>query len=177
MLSAATDRQPPHEVTVREDRGIYTVRARFAIAEPAPAALAVLTDYDHIPQFMPQVKTSIVRERADARAVVEQEAVATLMMFSKRIFLRLEIEERPNTVSFHDAAERSFTVYEGAWTVTEEHGGTTVVYELRAKPSFAVPDFLLKRLLKRDADQMIEGLKDEIRCRHLAATGPAARRE
>jgi hypothetical protein len=35
-------------------------------------------------------------------------------------------------------------------------------YELAAKPSFDVPEFLLKRLLKRDAQQMIGRLQDEM---------------
>jgi hypothetical protein len=37
-----------------------------------------------------------------------------------------------------------------------------VTYELSAQPSFDVPDFVLKRLLKRDAGQMIQRLKTEI---------------
>jgi len=40
-----------------------------------------------------------------------------------------------------------------------------VTYELSAKPSFDVPEFLLKRLLKRDASQMIERLKAEVAAR------------
>ena len=76
---------------------------------------AVLTDYERIPRFMPDVKTSIVRERAGARVVVEQEAVASLMMFSKRIYLLLEIEETDAALRFRDAAGRSFAHYQGEW--------------------------------------------------------------
>jgi ribosome-associated toxin RatA of RatAB toxin-antitoxin module len=167
-LTAATDPQSATDVTVRQERGIYFVRANFTIPEPASLALAVLTDYERIPRFMPQVKTSVVRERSAARAVVEQEAVASMMMFSKRIHLLLEVQESTNTVTFRDMAGSSFSRYEGAWSLAEGTGTTNVVYELHAKPSFAVPDFLLKRLLKRDANEMIERLMDEITTRHTA---------
>ena len=56
-----------------------------------PVALAVLTDYEQIPRFLPDIKTSVVRERAPGRVVVEQEAVAHMLMFSKRVRLLLEI--------------------------------------------------------------------------------------
>jgi len=37
-----------------------------------------------------------------------------------------------------------------------------VRYELTAKPSFDVPAFLLKRLLQRDAREMIRRLQNEM---------------
>jgi hypothetical protein len=51
------------------------------------------------------------------------------------------------------------------WTISEREGETRVTYELAADPSFDVPEFLLKRLLKRDAGHMIERLKGEIEAR------------
>ena len=158
----ASDAKPAGaEVTVREHAGLYRVQARFTVPQPTSTVLAVVTDYDRIPTFMPQVKTSIVRERSDTRAVVEQEAVASMMMFSKRIHLLLEVCEGTDTVSFRDRSDRSFSHYEGSWRVAEENGMTVVSYELNAKPSFSVPEFLLKRLLKRDAQDMIERMKQE----------------
>lgn len=161
-LHADTGRQSADAVTVREEDGIYHVAARFTVAEPVPVALAVLTDYERIPSYMAQVRTSIVRERTEAGAIVEQEAVASVVMFAKRIHLLLEVQEGTNTVSFRDTCGRSFTRYEGTWSLAEENGTTIVSYELDAQPSFAVPAFLLRRLLQRDANDMIERLRDEI---------------
>src|SRR5947199_6732751 len=72
----------PANVTVREEKGVYTVVARFLVDQPLSVALTVLTDYEQIPRFMPDVRTSIVRERGTGWALVEQEAVSALMMFS-----------------------------------------------------------------------------------------------
>src|SRR5688572_17932642 len=59
---AASTAEPT--VTVRESRGVYAVRATFDVPQPAEVALAVLTDYEQIPRFMPDVRTSVVRERS-----------------------------------------------------------------------------------------------------------------
>ena len=152
-------------VTVTEDSGLYSVAATFTVPQAGSFARAALTDYAQIPRFMPEVRTSHVLERSEDRAVVEQEAIARFMMFSKRIHLVLEVHEDPGTIRFRDRCGKSFTRYEGAWTIAERDGQTHVTYELSANPSFDVPEFLLKRLLKRDASQMIERLKAEIEAR------------
>src|SRR5437773_10769700 len=108
----------PANVTVREDKGVYTVVARFLVDQAPSAALTVLTDYEQIPRFMPDVRTSVVRERGTGWALVEQEAVSALMMFSKRVHLVLEIVEQPDAIVFHDRCSRSFVRYEGAWRLS-----------------------------------------------------------
>ena len=87
--------------------------------QPASVALTVLTDYEQIPRFMPDVRTSPVIERGDDYAVVEQEAVAKFMLFSKRIHLVLEVQEHAGTIRFRDRCGKSFKRYEGAWTVSD----------------------------------------------------------
>jgi len=153
------------DVTVREERGVYSVAARFFVRQPAPVAMAVLTDYDRIPQFMPGIETSVVIDRGVHRATVRQEAVSRFMMFSRRIYLTLDIVEGADTVQFRDRSGKSFTLYAGTWRVCEEAGGTAITYELTARPDFDVPEFVLKRLLKRDSLQMIEALQREMDAR------------
>ena len=159
------------EVSVRDRDGMYFVSARFSVPQPPSAALAVLTDYEQIPRFMPGVTISVVRERSAERVLVEQEAVSRMMMFSKRVHLLLEVNEETNTLRFRDSCGRSFAVYEGAWRLSALDGRTTISYELRAKPKFAIPGVLLKRLLTRDAKTMIERLRAEIAARHSSSIG------
>jgi ribosome-associated toxin RatA of RatAB toxin-antitoxin module len=162
------------ELTVREDHGVYAVTARFVVSETPSAALAVLTDYERIPRFMPGIESSVVLERSPGRVLVAQEAVSHLMLFSKRVHLVLEIVEAHGILRFRDRSGQSFARYEGRWQVCEESGGTSISYELTAQPAFSVPEFLLRRLLKRDSAQMIESLRREIgsRARQPAADSP-----
>ena len=155
-------------VSVREDQGVYLVEARFAVSRPAAVAFAVLTDYEQIPRFMPDVRKSTVLERGDRRAVVEQEASARFMMFVKRVHLVLDVHEDEGIIRFQDRCGKSFTRYEGTWQIGQDGEGAALTYRLTAQPSFDVPEFLLKRLLKRDAREMIERLRAEIASRSPA---------
>ena len=163
--------QSAPSVKVTERGGVYTVAAAFEVPESASIALATLTDYPRIPRFMPEVRVSRVLGRSEGHAIVEQEAVAQFMMFSKRVHLVLDIQEEGDAVRFSDRCGKSFGRYEGVWNViATRDGATQITYALSAAPSFDVPEFLLKRLMKRDAAQMIERLKVEVSARSRQTT-------
>lgn len=164
-LAAAADPVPSPQVTVSEERGTYSVTARFEVPQPPGVVLAVLSDYEQIPRFMPEVRRSVVRERQDEGMVVEQEAVSKFMMFRKTVHLLLEVTHIADTIRFVDRSARSFKRYEGAWRATPRGNGTLVTYELSARPDFDVPEFILKRLLRRDSTEMIDNLRREFAAR------------
>ena len=124
--------------------------------------------------FMPGVKTSIVRERNRDRVLVEQDALSKFLLFSKRVHLLLEVRQEGRCIRFRDIAGVSFTRYEGGWQVTDDHGTTVVSYELTAAPAFAVPAPVLRRLFKRDSAEMVTQLRREI-ARLARYTAPAWR--
>jgi carbon monoxide dehydrogenase subunit G len=163
--AGAAHAAPAPDVTVQEKGGVFTVTAQFAVAAPPAAVLAVLSDYERIPQFMPGVKRSVVKERQGSHAVVEQEAVSRVMLFSKRVHLLLDIHEQPESLAFHDTCGASFHSYNGSWRVVPSADGSTVVYTLSAAPAFDVPGFMLTRLLKRDSVEMIDSLQKEVASR------------
>jgi len=152
-------------VTVRDDHGAYSVTARFRVVQSPETVLAVLTDYEGIPRFMPDVTTSAVRQRSQGRAVVEQQAVSRVALFSRRIHLVLDIAEETDALKFRDLCGRSFVTYEGSWRITAVDGGSEIAYELTARPAFDVPGFVLSRVFRRNAIRMIDDLKTEIAAR------------
>jgi ribosome-associated toxin RatA of RatAB toxin-antitoxin module len=147
--------------------GVYVVAARFGVPEAPAVVHAVLTDYAEIPRFMPGVRTSRVLERTDGGVRLEQEAVSKYMMFSKKVHLVLDVQEAAALIRFRDVCGRSFAVYEGSWTITPQGAGSELVYALKAKPAFGVPGMVLRKLLDRDARDMIEGLRTEIAARSV----------
>jgi hypothetical protein len=149
--------------------GVYVVMTLFQVPQPPSVAMDVLTDYESIPSFMPAVKTSIVRERRRGGALVEQEAVSRVLMFSKRVFLLLDVQVTPATIVFRDISRKSFSHYEGAWKTSSTDGVTTIEYTLKARPSFDVPEFVLMRALKRDAQKTVERLRLAIALRSVGS--------
>ena len=167
LAAAAAAEEPVVSVRQTGD-GAYIVLARFTVAEPLDIARDVLTDYANIPRFMPGVRTSDVVERQDGYARVEQEAVSKFLLFSKRVHLVLDVDEGTNVIRFRDTCNKSFVQYEGAWTLTKHGDQTEVAYELSAMPAFSVPEFVLRKLLNRDARVMIDRLRTEIASRATA---------
>jgi ribosome-associated toxin RatA of RatAB toxin-antitoxin module len=165
MIGAATSAADEPPVNVTESGGVYRVSATFSVLETPDVALAVLSDFERIPQYVPDMKTSTVRERNAEDTVVEQEAVAKFAMFSKRIHLVLRVIESAGTIAFRDECGKSFAVYDGSWVVKPAAQGSTITYRLAAKPTFEVPGFVLKRLLKRDASDLIARIKVEMAAR------------
>ena len=168
-VGASAAESQPASVTVQEDRGLYRVAASFVTPQSSAVAQDVLTDYEAIPRFMPDVQSSRIVERRATSIVVEQEAVARVLFFSKRIHLVLDVRAEPGRIRFRDEGGQSFTRYEGTWTLCERDGRAVVSYELLARPAFDVPEFLLTRLLKRDADRMIARLQTEMAARAAGA--------
>lgn len=149
-------------VSIAREQDAWAVSARFSVPYPASLVLEVLTDYEAIPRFMPDIERSVVLHQAGARTVVEQEAVSSVMMFSKRVHLRLAVERSGQGLRFQDELGTSFHRYVGRWDLSEANGHTVVDYGLSADPAFSVPGFLIRRLLSRDATEMIERLRGEM---------------
>jgi ribosome-associated toxin RatA of RatAB toxin-antitoxin module len=170
--AAASSGDGVEAITVREEQGTFTIAARFTVPASPAIAMAVLTDYDNIPRFLPNVRTSRVLERTDNRPLVEQEAVVRFMFFSTRIHLLLGIDETVQSVRFVDRCGKSFARYEGAWTLTtSDDSRVEISYELTAKPTFDAPAFLIRRLMQRDASDQIRRLRDEMVARSGADKG------
>lgn len=164
-LAATAAPAPSPQVSVSEERGTYAVTARFEVPQPPDVVLAVLSDYERIPRFMPDVRSSVVVERSPDHVLVEQEAVSQFMMFSKKVHLLLEVRREDGTIRFMDRSAKSFDRYVGAWRVERRGEGSAVAYELAARPSFEVPAFILRRLLARDSGDMIGNLRREFAAR------------
>ena len=162
VLNASDNERRSPDVVVEEANGLYSVTASFHVPQSPAAVVSVLTNYEQIPRFMLDVKTSVVLERTPGGAVVEQEAVSRLLMFSKRVHLILEVTETPGTVRFRDRCGKSFSHYEGLWSMSARDGGTDVRYELMARPTFGIPEAILTRVLRRDSARMIDSLRQEI---------------
>ena len=118
--------------------------------------MAVLTDYERIPQFMPDMEISRVLERTASGAVVEQEAVSRFMLFSKRVHLVLDVVEDKSGDSLPRSLRQELRDLFRAPGPSAQHDSLTrrrLSADGQADRS-RCPAFVLKRLLKRDAAQL-----------------------
>jgi ribosome-associated toxin RatA of RatAB toxin-antitoxin module len=155
----------PGDVTVQVSRGPsgLHVEGRCVVQAPAAVAWQVLTDYDGIDGFVSSMKESRVTGRGVDHVLVEQVAVGRLFLFSRRFRATLFVEETPPTrITFEDVLGTDFESYRGEWRIEEQAGRVTIVYQVGAKPSRSVPDFIARGVFGRTARELLSQVRDEI---------------
>ncbi len=154
--------------------GTYRARGSFVIAAPTQAAWEAITDYDGIPRLAPTVELCRVVSRDGNNVVVEQEVVASVLFFSKRIRLLLQILESPQrAVAFRDVAGDDFKSYVGFWKLEEVSDSLRVSYGLDLERGFSAPDFVARSFFRKQAESVLSAMREDI-LRRAASDAPAA---
>jgi len=163
---AAASAAPPSAAEVRLKRlpgAAYEVWGRFTVDASTATVWSVLTDYEGIPAFVSAMKSSRVREaRADGALLVEQKAVGGMFGLERVATLLLEVRREKESLLFEDVGRESFWRYEGEWRVQATARGSTATYRLVAQPDFIVPPFVLGRVLRRGARELLDDVRAEI---------------
>jgi ribosome-associated toxin RatA of RatAB toxin-antitoxin module len=169
---AAGDPRPP-TVTVESRNSVSGVVGRFDVAVPPAAAWGVLTDYDHIADFVSSMRASAVVSRAPGALTVRQEAVVGAFPFRRTAHLLLNVREQPDhRIEFRDLLERDFRLYQGEWELRPGPSGTTVTYRLHAQPNSAIPSFIDRAVLSRTALRLLTQVRAEMMRRAGAREDP-----
>jgi carbon monoxide dehydrogenase subunit G len=134
----------------------------------------VLSDYDHLAQFIPDMIVSRVLSREGNTVIVEQKGEFGVLFFRQPIDLRLRIVEVPHTSIVAHAVGGSFREMSGRYDLDETAGGhVKLSYTGRFVPGFSLPAFLGIIGVRHTAATQLTALVDEIMRRD--ALGKAAR--
>ena len=153
------------EVTVAVDPAPHAcaVRGRFHVDLPPSAAWRVVTDYDHIPDFVHSMLSSRSERRPDGRRVVEQTARGGFFLFKRRVHVVLEVDEDPQRrIGFRDVLGKDFERYDGEWRLEPDSTGTSVRYSLDAEPRSSIPRSVCRHVLKGSATELMTQVRDEM---------------
>lgn len=151
------------------------LEGRFMTTASSTTAWSVLTDYDHIPSFVTSMRSSRVKARGDGYLLVEQESVARMLWFQRKMDVLLKVrEEPPHRIAFDDVSKVSFERYEGSWTLEDTPGGREVIYRLTVKGGLIG---LVARSHSRNmVRELLEQVRAEIGRREAASRGYAGSR-
>lgn len=171
-LAGFPETMPRGEVFVLISRGPSGIEVEGrCVLETSPAtAWAVLTDYEGIARFVSSMRESRVTERGSGHVLVEQVAVGRLFLFSKsmRVVLRVH-EEPPGRIQFEDVLHRDFTTYRGEWIVEQRGEDVEIAYRVLARPTFRMPDALMRGVFKRTVRDLVSEVGVEIERRDTLA--------
>lgn len=143
------------DVEVTTDRAIGRERqisAKICIPHPIEQVWQILTDYDHLADFIPSLARSRKIEHPQGGIRIEQIGTQALlrMKFCARVVLDM-VEQVPHQIDFQ-MVEGDFKSFCGSWTlqpIALANGtGTELCYTISVLPPRAMPIALIERKLK-----------------------------
>ena len=154
------------------------VHARALIAASPVLVWEVLTDYEHLPSFIPGLAKSVVRERQGNQLVLEQTGEARFLVFSFPIEVRYEVIESPPESITSRAVGGNLRRMNGRYdlepaparAVAEGPRGMLLRYEGVIEPAFELPPLIGLVAMRSMVEQQFTAMVAEIE-RRAAAQG------
>jgi len=150
-------------LTVEDSRGIYIVQGAFTAPVSPEVAWDVLTDYDHIGDFVKSVRASRVEQRGDGWLLLRQDARGGTFPLLKTMHVWLRVHEQPGRqIKFVDRLGQDFRVYNGEWNLAPTPAGSAVQYTLEARPMAAMPRQLARAWIRHAARDLLQEVRVEM---------------
>lgn len=159
---------PRLEVVVKRvdmgDQDVFEVSASGAVNAPPAAVWKVLTDYDRMAEFVPDLKATKVLSRTGNKVVVEQHGVARFLFFKRSIHLVVNVLEEPISSIDIGLVTGDMKVYSCRWDLVPvpETGGTRILYTGKLVPKFYVPGMLGADIIRSDIERMMKAVLERL---------------
>jgi uncharacterized protein YndB with AHSA1/START domain len=161
----------PVALRIDESAGVFQLHGVFATAAAPHLAWQVLTDYEHIPDFVHSLKRCDLELRPDGQRVLNQAACAGSFPFRRTLHVALELNEAvAGRIAFRDILGKDFNVYFGEWQMAADSAGTVVRYTLAVQPRTIVPHRLIRSAMSGGIRSYLSQMQAEMERR--AALGP-----
>jgi ribosome-associated toxin RatA of RatAB toxin-antitoxin module len=172
-LALAQGAAHAQEISVRaaRDGDFITVTASVVMRVDPRVAWAVLSDYDHLAGFIPDMKISRVVSRDGNKLRVEQKGDVGFIFYKQPVSVMLEVHEEPQRRITARSIEGNVKGLETRYEL--RHSGTEVTldYAGRFDPDFAIPPLIGMPLLRRVFERRFRAMVEEIQRRDALAGG------
>jgi len=161
-LPCAAEAQDISIRTAREGEFV-TVSASAVIHVDPRVAWAVLSDYDHLAKFIPDMKTSRVVSRDGNRLRVEQTGNVGFFFYREPVNVVLDVLEEPPHRITARSIEGNVKGLETRYDLHASAAGVKLDYAGRFVPAFPIPPLigmpLMNRLIERRFRAMVEEIQ------------------
>ena len=136
---------------------MYEVDATALVAAPLTRVWRVLTGYERMSEFVPDLESCKVLSRNGNEVIIEQFGVARFLFMSKAIHLIVRATEQPMSSIDIALVSGDMKHYESRWELvpSPETGGTKIVYSGKLAPNFYVPGVLGSNMIRNDIQHMM----------------------
>jgi carbon monoxide dehydrogenase subunit G len=152
--------------------GVVTVRASAEMKVDPRAVWSVITDYDHLADFIPDISSSRVTHRDGKQLRVAQTGEFGLLFFRQHIEVTLAVEESPMTRVVARGIAGNLREMQGRYELKMLAPGTVqLLYEGRVLPDFAIPPIFGMLVMRQLLSNQFSALVKEIMRRDALARG------
>ena len=130
------------------------ITAKIQIPHPVERIWKVLTNYEALPDFIPNLSKSSLLEHPQGGIRLEQIGSQRLLKFNFCARVVLDLEECfPKEINF-SMVEGDFKGFSGSWCLEPysegEDSGTTLCYTIQVWPKLTMPITIIERRLSND---------------------------
>jgi ribosome-associated toxin RatA of RatAB toxin-antitoxin module len=175
--SQAQSTQPNKvEVSVKQlmknEQPMFEVNATGFVRATQQQAWQVLTDYERLHEFVPDLRSSALLSRDGHEVVVEQRSQSGFLFLSQTIHMIVRVKEQPYSVIDVALISGDMRDYSAHWELlpSAQNGidGTHVTFEGMMEPAFFVPPVIGKSIVQVNVKRMVEAVVSEIEKRSTA---------
>ena len=169
-LSAPCSAEVP-DVSIRtaRDGEFITVAASAVMKVDQRVAWAVLSDYDHLARFIPDMKSSRVVSRDGNRLRVEQKGEMGFFFYKEPVDMLLEVHEEPPSRITARGLEGNIKGLETRYELRPTVAGIRLDYAGRFVPGFSIPPLIGMPIMNRLIERRFRAMVVEIQRRDALA--------
>jgi carbon monoxide dehydrogenase subunit G len=153
---------PVRKLDVSFEGDAYIVNAVFFAPAPPKVAWDVLTDFDKLQGWVPNVAESKVVKREESAVVVEQRGVAKYGAASFPYVAERRIELRPPSGIKTAQVKGSMKRVESTISLEAEGKGTRIVYHLEIVPSLLAGAVMSKNFVEHEVGDQFTAIVGEM---------------
>jgi len=168
----AQDGSAPERVQVmvkrthQDGNAVFNVQADGYTHASPQRAWQVLTDYERLPEFVPNLQASKLVSRDGDGIVLEQQSRAGFLFVKQDIHLVLRVTEHPFSAIDITLVSGDMRQYAGRWEIApvrvNGNDGTRIRYVGQMEPDFLVPPLVGNAFIAHDVKRMVEAVVSEI---------------
>jgi carbon monoxide dehydrogenase subunit G len=153
---------PDREVRVERSGGSFTVDLLAHVPVSASQAWAVLTDFEHMAEFIPNVTSSQVLERSEFFVRVSQKGTARYGIFKADFDSLREIRLMPTREIRAHGVGGNIKRMESVMQLEPEAGGTRLQYHAEVQPEFWMPPLIGPAIVRHETAEQFSAIIDEM---------------
>ena len=164
LQRATRGRHQTIEQTVeRLPNGVRRLAVQLRTDQSVEQLWQVLTDYEGLSEFIPNLSSSKLIERSGNRVTLAQVGSQQLVLglkFSAEVQLELT-EHRPEGLLQFRMTKGDFRRFEGSWRLQSVPDQTLVLYELTVQGCLGMPIALIEQRLRQDLNDNLLAVEEE----------------